>query len=101
MASIPFLVLNSSKNDGRYLAANNSIKTFEIKYDSAFNRSTFTVNLFDRAQPSNLKTFNLTDYGNWTTIITNPTLSCALVYENYSKLFRFYRIKSSNINLVS
>lgn len=100
-SNAPFLVLNSSKNDGRYLAANNSIKTLEIKYDSASNRSTFTVNHFDRAQTSNLKTLNLTDYGNWTTILTNPTdLSCALVYENYSRVFRFYRIESNNINLV-
>jgi hypothetical protein len=40
----PFLVLNNSKNDKKFLASNNSLRNFEIKYNPISNISTFVLN---------------------------------------------------------
>jgi len=52
----PFLVLNNSKNDGRYLAPNNSLRNFEIKYNSSSNVSTFVLNSVDKTKHSYYQT---------------------------------------------
>jgi len=67
----PFLVLNNSKNDGRYLAPNNSLRNFEIKYNSSSNVSTFVLNSVDKTKPNNVATLNTSSIGNWTTLVIN------------------------------
>jgi len=92
----PFLVLNNSKNDNKFFATNNSLRTFEIKYNPVSNISTFVLNYMDKTKPFNFATSNITAFGNWTTFLTNLNdLSCVLVYENNSQIFRFLKLTNT------
>ena len=78
---LPFLVLNNSKNDNKFLFSNISLRTFEVRYNSSSDISTFVLNYMDKTKPFNFATTNMTTPGNWSTLLTNDeNLSCALVY---------------------
>jgi hypothetical protein len=49
----------------------------------------------DKTKPFNFATSNIADIGNWTTYLINSDLSCALVYENFTNVFRFLKLTNT------